>query len=180
MMKKLTAALLTLALLFTAGCSGSGKPNKETGNIIARHSAEEEGVYYGELGDMMRNEFFDFIVEDVELTDTFGGYTAKEGMRLLCVTVKETNTFDDALPMFDTDFVLTWETTESLIYPLVNLNDKDVMPEEFELAKGKSVTYKLVFEVPSEESEFLFIYLEEFDTEETGDFFVVTLRPEVQ
>lgn len=99
---------------------------------------------------------------------------------MLCVTVKETNTFDDALPMFDTDFVLTCETTESLIYPLVNLNDKDVMPEEFELAKGKSVTYKLVFEVPSEESEFLFIYLEEFDTEETGDFFVVTLRPEVQ
>ena len=94
--------------------------------------------------------------------------------------VKETNTFEEALPMFDTDFALTWQSTENLIYPLVNLDDKAVMPEEFELAKGKSVTYKLVFEVPAEESEFLLIYLEEFDTEETGDFFIVTLRPEVQ
>ena len=128
----------------------------------------------------MRNEFFDFIVEDVKLTDSFGGYTAKEGMRLLCVTVKEVNTFGEALPMFDQDFVLTWESTEELFYPLVNLDDKSVMPEEFELAKGKSATYKLVFEVPAEEPEFLLIYLEEFDNDETGDMFVVTLTPDAQ
>ena len=82
--------------------------------------------------------------------------------------------------MFDQDFVLTWESTEELFYPLVNLDDKSVMPEEFELAKGKSATYKLVFEVPAEEPEFLLIYLEEFDNDETGDMFVVTLTPDAQ
>ena len=177
-MKKLAAALLTIALLLTTGCSGN--TNKETGNVIARHSEDEDGLYYGKQGDTMRNEFFDFIVEDVKLTDSFGGYTAKEGMRLLCVTVKEVNTFGEALPMFDQDFVLTWESTEELFYPLVNLDDKSVMPEELELAKGKSATYKLVFEVPAEEPEFLLIYLEEFDNDETGDMFIVTLTPDAQ
>ena len=174
-MKKLAAALLTIALLLTTGCSGG--TSKETGNVIARHSEDEDGLYYGNLGDTMRNEFFDFIVEDAALTDSFGGYTAKEGMQLLCITVKETNTFGEALPMFDQDFVLTWESTEELYYPLVNLDDKS---EEFELAKGKSATYKLVFEVPAEEPEFLLIYLEEFDNDETGDMFVVTLNPNAQ
>ena len=169
-MKKLAAALLTIALLLTTGCSGN--TNKETGNVIARHSEDEDGLYYGKQGDTMRNEFFDFIVEDVKLTESFGGYTAKEGMRLLCVTVKETNTFGEAL--------LTWESTEELFYPLVNLDDKSFMPEEFELAKGKSATYKLVFEVPAEEPEFLLIYLEEFDNDETGDMFIVTLTPDAQ
>ena len=70
--------------------------------------------------------------------------------------------------------------TEELFYPLVNLDDKSVMPEEFELAKGKSATYKLVFEVPAEEPEFLLIYLEEFDNDETGDMFIVTLTPDAQ
>ena len=128
----------------------------------------------------MRNEFFDFIVQDAALTDTFGGYTAKEGMRLLCVTVKETNTFGEAPPMFDQDFVLTWDSTEDFHYPLTNLNDKNVMPEEFELAKDKSVVYKLVFEVPAQEPEFMLIYLEEFDNDESGDLFAVTLTPEVK
>ena len=65
-MKKLAAALLTIALLLTTGCSGG--TSKETGNVIARHSEDEDGLYYGNLGDTMRNEFFDFIVEDAALT----------------------------------------------------------------------------------------------------------------
>ena len=48
-MKKLAAALLTIALLLTTGCSGN--TNKETGNVIARHSEDEDGLYYGKQGD---------------------------------------------------------------------------------------------------------------------------------
>lgn len=177
-MKKLAAALLAIALLLTTGCSGN--TSKKTGSVIARHSEDEDGLYYGKQGDTMRSEFFDFIVENVKLTESFGGYTAKKGMHLLCLTVKETNTFVEALPMFDQDFVLTWESAEELFYPLGNLDDKSVMPKEFELAQGKSATYNLVFEVPAEEPEFLLIYLEEFDNDETGDIFVVTLTPDTQ
>lgn len=168
-MKKLTSIFLMVMLLL-AGCSA-----KPTGNIVARHSDKEDGIFYGVPGDTMRNEFFDFIVEKTEVMDSFGGYTAAEDMRLLCVTVKETNTFGEALPMYATDFVLTWDASDEFYYPLSDLNDSQVMPEEFELAKGESGTYKIVFEIPKDTMEFELIYLEEYDNDETGDFFVVTI-----
>lgn len=168
-MKKLTSIFMMVMLLL-AGCSA-----KPTGNIIARQSDKEDGIYYGVPGDTMRNTFFDFIVEKTEVTDSFGGYTAAEGMQLLCVTVKEINTFGEALPMYATDFALTWEASEEFYYPLSDLNDSKVMPEDFELAKGKSITYKIVFEIPTDTQEFDLIYLEEYDNDETGDLFVVTI-----
>ncbi len=174
-MKILLSVLVCLAMLLNTGCSDDARSSHET--IIARQNDTEEGLFYGELNNVMRNVFFDFIVTDPQRLTEKDGYRASEGYQLLCVTIEERNTFGETLPMFLADYQIQWgEGDSDFANPLTGLQDEQVMPDSFELNPDETVIYQVVFEVPQDITEFELVYLEEFADETVGDLFIVRFQ----
>ena len=164
MRKAFLALVLSAALLFSlSGCGGFL-------NLFG-------GDKTGSIGAEMKTEWFAFVVESAKIVPEYEGYTPESGNMLIDVVVTETNTFDSTLPMFDSDFVLQ-DSSESFVFSLDPFHGS-MMPLEFDLAVGETVTYHVVFEVPDSSSGFSLVYLEEYtDTtgnEGTGSTFTVEL-----
>ncbi len=120
--------------------------------------------------------FFDFQVNAAALADSLESYEPRDPQkRFLIVSVTVTSTFaeESAIPMFDTDFALTWPGMEGEpIYCEQNFASTQ-LPEEYEIRKGESRTGDLVFVVPREQSAFALEYLEIYEDEFEGNTFVV-------
>ncbi len=166
-MKKLITTLLLTALLAVtlAGCGGS---DKNTGY------PNEDGIAEGGLGDTMHSCFFDFTVNSAYLCRDFDEYSTDEGWIFLAAEVTVKNTFGEALPMFDTDFMVKWGSESD--YPCYFEDDviDGLMPVEYELAKDDSLTSTLLFVVPDDQTSFTVSYMEVFEDDTTGDTFNVT------
>lgn len=137
------------------------------------------GKTEGEVGTTLKTSWFDFTVNSAEEADSYADYTAAEGNKLVVVEVTETNTSDDELPMGTFDFMLDDPAdTEYYVEAMAPL-DSNMMPEEFYLAAGETVTYTLVFEVPAASSNFTLVFVEygidSSGNESTGDTFKVAL-----
>ena len=177
MMRKISAMglslLLTLALL--AGCGGGD------GNV----GYAEDGYAEGRMGDTMHTYFFDYTVDSAYLCGSYEGYVpAQEGYCLLVAEVTVENTFQESLPMYDTDFQVQWgEADDAYDVPITYYADAvsdQQLPMEYELAVDESRTGLLVFEVPEGEKDFSISYLEFFDDGTEGDVFFVYFTAEEQ
>lgn len=167
-MKKL-AALLLAAVMATSviGCGGSA-------NALIR---PDNGLAEGKIGNTLRTYWFDFSVNSAYLCDSFSGYNAADGNKLLVVGITVTNTFGEALPMFDTDFWVQWDSddADAYAYPVENASSlsNDILPGEYYLTVDETEKGLLLYEVPDGYTDFAIAYLEVNADDETGDFFVV-------
>lgn len=146
-----------------------------------------DGMAEGGLGDTLCTAFFEYTVHDASLCGEYAGYTPAAGYQLLVanVTVKSTYTYDDNLPMFDTDFQLQWgEGEEDYDYPITFYTGEtlsaDQLPGEYELAYGESITGLLVYEVPADLTEFALAFEESYSDGTTGDRFFVRFTAGVE
>lgn len=188
-MKRFGALILALALAWSlTACGGSGSsgtsvlPALNGGNGGAASS--EPSFEDGRIGDVMRTYFFAFTVNSVYTCDSFGDFAPEEGKQVLVAEVSVKNTFDESLPMFDTDFQIQWDDEQdpdnAYANPIsANFSD-ELLPETYELAVDEQVTGLLAFEVPADVKDYSLVYLEEFDDDTTGDFFAVyfTAKPQ--
>lgn len=142
---KLTALLLALALLLAA-CNGKSAEGKTT----------------GELGDTLKTMFFDFSVDEASSPAEYDGYLPAEGNRLVVCTVTVANTFGETLPMYDTDFQLQWGSGDADFAWAVDAFNDQLMPLEWELLTGDTVTYEMLFEAPADVDRFMLVYLEQY------------------
>lgn len=164
-------AALTLGAALT-GCSG-----------ITLFNAGKDTD--GELGDTMSNMFFDFTVNTAEVVSDYDGYTAADGNKLVVCSVTVKNTFGEELPMYDSDFQIQWgEGDEDYAWSVDPLEeDADGMPTNAQMplswymADGAEETYDLLFEVPSDQSDYYLVYLEQYTdadgNEGQGDLYTV-------
>lgn len=165
-----------LCLMMLAGCGGGGD---DTGYA-------KDGYAEGRLGDTMHTCFFDYTVNSAYLCDSFEGYTpVQEGYCLLVADVTVQNTFQESIPMFDSDFQIQWDSDEDDAYdvPVTYYSDPvsdQQLPSEYELAVDEERSGLLVFEVPEGESDFSISYLEFFEDETQGDVFFVYFTAEEQ
>lgn len=141
---KLTALLLALTLVL-AGCGGAGA-----------------GKTTGDTGDTLKTMFFDFSVDEASSPAEYDGYVPAEGNRLVVCTVTVTNTFGDTLPMYDTDFQLQWGSSDEDFAWAVDAFNDQLMPLEWELLTGDTVTYDMLFEAPADVDRFMLVYLEQY------------------
>jgi len=127
------------------------------------------GATMGWVGDTLTTAFFDFTVSGAYYFSNINGYTPDSGKYLvLDLTIKNNQTSE--LPMFDTDFVLTFGTaTVSTIYPVAEQIDVDQLPKEYKVPVGQSQTGYLVFDVPANITEFLLTYQEEYQSGRVGE-----------
>ena len=129
------------------------------------------------VGDTVSTSWFDYTVTSAEPMDTYEGYTAAEGNKLVVVNLTMTNTFNESVPMFDTDFQLYWGeyNDDEMAFPTLPYCEAQ-LPEEYYLDIDATVDGVLVYEVPSDVRDFTFAFLEIFEngTEEgeEGDLFM--------
>ncbi len=180
-MKKLLALALAVFMLFgLCGCSLLGdvidqaldEAEVASGEVIL---PDEEGYAEGRIGDTFRTAFFDFTVDNVDGCESYEGYTPKEGMQLIDVTITVKNTFGEELPMFNSDFQIQWhdlgDKDEDYGSGIILEDSSTVMPEEYTQKRAETVTYHILYEVPAEACEFSVSYLEYFSDDTTGDVF---------
>ncbi|MEA4993747.1 MAG: DUF4352 domain-containing protein [Oscillibacter sp.] len=156
----ISVAALAMMLMLTA-CGGSSGEEYEEGRI----------------GDVMHSEFFDFTVNNVYICDTYEGYTPEADRKLLVSELTIKNTFNETIPMFDTDFQAQWNDKDdqenAFANPVDSIVSEDQLESEYDLAVDEERTGLLIFEVPTAFDDFSIVYLEEFDTGETGNLYEV-------
>jgi len=172
----LLVALAAMTVAVT-GCSDATNAVVESvSNAVSEAVAQAvTGDVTGEIGTTYSTQWFEFNVESIEFVSEYAGYTPEEGNTLIDVVVTEEGTFDEPVPMGTYDFIIDQESFEEYVYPLDALDDT-MMPDEFELAKGETVTYHMVFEVP-ENTEGLFLFYTEIDESDTeGATFTININ----
>lgn len=167
MKRLLTLALAAVLALSLTACgaqseTGSGYPG-------------EDGTAQGGLNTVMHTAFFTFALTGAALHSTLGDYMPGLGQVVLAVDMEVENTFSETIPMFDTDFVLQWGSTEEdQAYCLLDTVADDQLPERYDLEKGQARSGRLYFAVPQDAEDFTLTYLERFDDGTTGNEFSVT------
>lgn len=135
---------------------------------------EEQSYYSGRVGDHMRNVFFEYTVNSVEYPDSYGDITPADGNQLILADVTVRNVFSQTLPMSIYDFQIQWgDGDQDFDYQAEGLTGDNLMPDQYQLLRGASESYKLLYEVPADATEFSISYLEVWDDNTEGDVFFV-------
>lgn len=185
-MKKFLAAILTgIMLLSIAGCGKTGIQNAGDDSWVDADDDVEvynydDGtkLYEGKIGSKMQTAWFDFTVNSAYYTeDAIGGYTPSDGNVLVVVNITVKNTFQETIPMFDTDFQLQWgdDADDAYAFPVAT-NEKilsDQLPEEYDLKVKETQTGVLVFEAPAGNEDFSLSFLEYYEDNTEGNLFFV-------
>ncbi|MBO4608709.1 MAG: DUF4352 domain-containing protein [Lachnospiraceae bacterium] len=185
-MKKFLAAILTgIMLLSIAGCGKTGIQNAGDDSWVDADDDVEvynydDGtkLYEGKIGSKMQTAWFDFTVNSAYYTeDAIGGYTPSDGNVLVVVNITVKNTFQETIPMFDTDFQLQWgdDVDDAYAFPVAT-NEKilsDQLPEEYDLKVKETQTGVLVFEAPAGNEDFSLSFLEYYEDNTEGNLFFV-------
>ena len=162
-----------LCLLILAGCG-------------EKEGYASDGYAEGRMGDTMHTCFFDYTVNSAYLCDEYEGYTAvQDGFCLLVADVTVKNTFQETIPMFDSDFQVQWgdDDPDAFDFPITYYGDavsENQLPTEYDLAIDETQSGLLVYEVPEGEKDFSISYLEAFEDGSEGDVFFVYFTAEEQ
>ena len=169
--------LLSIVLL---GC-GSANPAAGTNGIKPNAAGYAEGTE----GDTMATEWFTFRVNHASLTDNYkGAVSAGEGEALAVVNLTLKSTYDQEIPMFDSDFQIQWgEAEDGYGYPVTSADPSvftdGMLESSYSLGPKETKSGDLVFRVPSGWNDFWLAFQEYFDSEDIefdGDTFFVSFR----
>jgi hypothetical protein len=159
-MRKL--ALLAMALLLGLSLAACAKDDPNAGEPN------------GEVGKTYETKWFTFSVDAMEKTQIYKGIEAAEGSTYLVCTVTETNNWEEkeALPMSAEDFYVNREGWEGPVGPETAW-DEAMMPLSFDLAHEETVTYDVVFAVPTDTADVQFVYVEVNENQEEFATFTI-------
>ena len=96
--------------------------------------------------------------------DNDEGYTAAGGNKLVVVDLTMKDTFDESVPMFDTDFQLYWGEygDDEWALPL-EVYCEAQFPADYYLSINETREGVLVYQVPDSACDFTLAFLEVFD-----------------
>ena len=176
-MTKILSLLSCLILLvgLMAGCGGNptsssapaGDSSSEASSMVEDSSSSSE-VVVNEL----KTAFFDAHIVSAELVDEYEGKAPTEGGVFLKVEISVTNTMDQTITMFDTDFQAKYGDAGAL--PMEAFND-EMAPIEYDLEPGEEATYTYVYEIASGSEDVSILFEEAFDNGKTGETYTFPL-----
>ena len=138
---------------------------------------EQNDTGESHIGDTISTLWFDYVVTSAEPAESYEGYTAAEGSKLVVVDLTMKNTFHESVPMYDTDFQLYWGDygEDEMAFPMEPYCDVQ-LPSEYYLSIDETREGVLVYEVPADVRDFTLAFLEVKDngTEEgeEGDLYL--------
>lgn len=177
MLKKLLSVLLVLSMAFSLGACGKSENTvsdikENISNTVAQMLS---GNVQGKVGKNYSTQWFEFRIDYIEEVAEYAGYKPAEGNRLLDVLIMEKCTFDEPIPMGTFDFYLDAAALDEEIFPMDPL-DQTMMPEDFDLAAGESVSYHMIYEVPKNTTDLLLSYSEVDEDENIGTLFTIKVN----
>ncbi|MDR0949078.1 MAG: DUF4352 domain-containing protein [Lachnospiraceae bacterium] len=146
-----------LTLCFLCSCANAQPPN--------------EDVTDGILSETYHTQWFDFTVKDVRSTTLFNQYSPyDETYQFLIVTIEETNTYKDPLPMSCWDYKLEADSLQEEDHWARSdfEEDPNIMPTQFELEPNETVTYELVYCIPIGLDEVTIVFTEIDEKDRVG------------
>lgn len=180
-LKKGIALIMTavMAVSFT-GCSKESSSDTissitdQASKLLAAEGREYDKLYTAGMNETLTNSFFDFTVKGAEKTSEVDGYAPQtEGYQFLVVDIEVKNVFDDAIPVGNYDFYVIWNGGEDV--PYLAFTD-DMYPDDVELAKGETLSGKLVFEVPADAEDIMVAYDEIWDDDFKGNTYAISIE----
>lgn len=202
-MKKFTALFLTAVMAVSLAACGSDSNNSRNSDRDYRDSTEDSGFTNnsseidnsetdnssntsgkttGTVGDTMSTTWFDFTVNSVTAYgNEYEGYSAQHGCQLLVANITIENTYSEVNPMFSTDFMVVWGSSDDYYdYPLQNADSlsDDFLPDAYNMDPGDKITGNLLFEIPANETDLKFSYVEIDDADNVYDTFTVSFQVE--
>lgn len=143
------AALWALLVLLPAGCAGG----------------EADSSQPRQLGEEVSTAWFTFSVEEATCTQEYQGYSAQQGETLVVVELSLRSRYDQAIPMFDTDFQLSWQGMEPQDQRCMPVEHycQEQLPTEYELQPRETLDGVAVYEIPEEARDLVLTFQEVFD-----------------
>lgn len=112
----------------------------------------------GGKGDLMENAFLTWQVNDYKTVDEINGTSAGDGKKFVVANVTMTNTMDEAFESGNYEFRGIVGPEEQDDLDMMDAFYDEMLPDEFELAAGKSITGDLVIKVDEDVSEIIIDY----------------------
>ena len=157
-----------------ASTPAASTPSEPSGEWIGRKSEDDPAYFEGRIGDRMRNVFFEYTVNSVDYPASYGDITPADGNQLVVADVTVRNVFSQTLPMSIYDFQIQWgDGDQDYGSQEAGLPGDNLMPDQFFNEPATTETYKLVFQVPADATEFSISYLEVWEDNTQGDVFFV-------
>lgn len=115
-MKKYKLFILFITTLLLTGCSlplqSDKYPSWKTNGVLEAYTLVDgrsvDGWLGTKVGEKVSAKWYDFTVNNVEIVDSYNGYSAEDGKVLIHSTITITNTSDKKVYLFDGDFLLMW------------------------------------------------------------------------
>lgn len=126
-------------------------------------AAWDQKYQYGALsvggkGDLMENAFLTWKVNDYKTVDEINGTSAGDGKKFVVANITMTNTMDEAFGSGNYEFRGIVGPEEEDDLDMMDAFYDEMLPDEFDLDAGKSITGDLVIKVNADVSEIIIDY----------------------
>ena len=170
-------AVMGAGIFLTRGKSGPASSAAEESSYITA----SDGLAQGQIGDLMRNVFFDFKVNSWRISESYEDLKPAKDMKMIVVNVSVINPTGYPLSMFDSDFQIVYGSGEDdWEVPLTYYDSSNfrsgMLESEYTVAVNKKVSGDLVFTVPLNAELLYLVYEEYFENGDVGDLYVVELK----
>lgn len=187
MMKKFLAGVLILALAFgTTACGNGGSGDgivSSVSKMLSSQGRSYDKLITGKTGELLTTSFFEFTVNNVEGADSIDGMKPQvEGNKFIIAEVTVKNIFKnekgggEKIPVGNYDFTIVWDSEEEIpeedTYGYQALDDT-MYPDNVTLDYEKTLSGKLIFEIPVDVNDFLITYNEIYEDSFKGDTYAI-------
>ena len=136
-------------------------------NITVPPIEELSGDVTGQVGTTYATRWFDFTFNAMYTTQTYESITAASGNTLVVANITITNTFGSPQPFGTFDWFVDSASLPTYLDPLDPVS-ANMMPLNFTVDDGETVTYDVVVEMPANLNNAFFMYIE---VSSTGDVY---------
>ena len=156
-MKRIRLFVLLIIVLLLTGCSYPFQTNRypswNTNGILESYTLSDGRVVDGwlgaKVGEVVKAKWYDFVVNYVEIANSYAGYTASDGKTLIHSSITITNTSDKIVYLFDGDFLLMWNLEKNERDYVYSMDPyfSDMLVQDMSINIGESKTIHTVYEV---------------------------------
>lgn|SRR5574344_650297 len=187
MNKKAKIFSLILLTLTLSGCclplQSTNYPAWSTKGILESYTLTDgrnvDGWLGASISDMVSAKWYDFTINSVEFTTEYAGYKAAEGNNLVHANITIKNTSDKTVYLFDGDFALVWDLSESnrqYTYSLEAYTDT-MLTNEMPIGIGEEKTIDTVYEISKNTKKPMAIYYyEQYSDDQKGNKYYIYIR----
>ena len=172
MSRKILALLAAVVMIATlGGCAAV----EAAGRWLESGGRSSGQTHIASAPETQANSFFALTVNDAYMVSTLDGYYPEyvQGAFLVVdITVENVLDLDEPMPMYTTDFLLSWEGCDDPEVSYVKFSDMQ-LEDEWEMDYGEQVRGCLVFDCPSDVTEFSLIFEEIWEDDFVGDTYVM-------